>query len=67
MKIIRKSPLTGQVNVREINVTESQLFLWENGALIQDVMPNVSSEDREFIKTGFTPEDWETMFKTADY
>jgi hypothetical protein len=62
MKINRTSPLTGQVNVREINVTESQLFLWENGALIQDVMPNVSSEDREFIKTGFTPEDWETMF-----
>ena len=62
MKIKRTSPLTGQVNVREINVTESQLFLWENGALIQDVMPNVSSEDREFIKTGFTPEDWETMF-----
>jgi hypothetical protein len=62
MKIKRTSPLTGQINVREINVTEAQLLLWENGALIQNAMPNVSSEDREFIKTGFTPEDWEMMF-----
>jgi hypothetical protein len=62
MQITRTSPLTGNVNTREIDVTEKQLAAWKGGMLIQDAMPNVSSEDREFLMSGFTPEDWAHMF-----
>ena len=60
MQITRKSPLSGIVHTREINVTQDQLLRWEAGALIQDVMPDISSEDREFIISGITIEEWDT-------
>lgn len=62
MKIERRSPLTGKVSVRNINVTEEQLAQWKGGALIQTVMPHLSPDDREFIMTGLTPEDWDSIF-----
>lgn len=61
MKITRISPYTGKENTREIPVTQEQLGLWRSGELIQDVMPELSVDDREFIMTGYTPEDWEVI------
>ena len=63
MIVIRRSPLTGQINEREIDVTQEQLDRYAGGfELIQEIMPDVSKEDREFIKTGYTPEDWKHLF-----
>ena len=67
MKITKTSPLTGKQNTREIAITEEQLQKWQNReGLIQDIMPNVSAEDREFLISGSTPEDWEEMFGGDD-
>jgi hypothetical protein len=49
-------------HTREIAVTQSQLDRWKAGELIQNVMPHLSADDREFLMTGLTPEDWEEMF-----
>jgi hypothetical protein len=54
------------MNTREIDVTLEQLTYWNDGALIQNVMPNISKQDREFIMTGSTPEDWESMFSEEE-
>jgi hypothetical protein len=62
MEIVRQSPFSGKINKREINVTLEQLDAWTKGALIQNAMPNLSAEDREFIKTGITPEEWAEVF-----
>lgn len=62
MKIIRVSQLTGVRHEREISVTEEQLYAWQNGMLIQHAMPDLSTEDREFIITGITPEEWADAF-----
>ena len=62
MQITRKCPFTGKVNTKDINVTPGQLLAWEKGILIQDAMPNLSADDREFIKTGITAEVWEECF-----
>jgi hypothetical protein len=62
MKISRTSPRTGQINTMEIAVTEQQIAAWINGALIQTVMPDLTLEEREFIMTGYTPEDWAELF-----
>ena len=58
MIIVRRSPVTGKMNHREIEVTEEQYLSWENGELIQDAMPHLSDDDREFIISGCTPEDF---------
>ncbi|AMQ66098.1 hypothetical protein AAY80_048 [Stenotrophomonas phage vB_SmaS-DLP_6] len=62
MIITRKSPLSGKTNQRDINVTEEQLAKWHEGTAIQHAMPNVSADDREFIMTGITPEEWDEAF-----
>jgi len=58
MRIAMKSMLTGNITTREIPVTNWQIIRWRDGELIGNVMPDVSLEDREFIKTGITPEEW---------
>ena len=61
MLIIRKCPITGVQNKKEIDVTEEQLKLWHEGTLIQDAMPDLTASEREFIKTGLTDEAWEQL------
>lgn len=36
--------------------------LWQEGIHIQDAMPEVSAEDREFLISGTSPEGWKQMF-----
>ena len=62
MLIIRKCPLTGVQNKREIDVTEGQLKLWHEGALIQIAMPHLTPDEREFVMSGITPEEWAETF-----
>jgi len=62
MLITRTSPFSGEENTRDIPVTQEQINDWQRGALIQNAMPNVSADDREFLMTGITPEEWEESF-----
>ena len=60
MLITRTHPFTCAVNTRYLEVTQAQLDAWESGMMIQDAMPNVSADDRDFIKTGITV--WDDIF-----
>ena len=62
MKITRTSILTGVVRTLDIDVTTSQLAKWQAGELIQNAMPNINDDDREFIMTGITKEEWDKTF-----
>lgn len=62
MLITRTSPFSGETNTKEINVTVDQLEKWSRGMLIQNAMPNLSADDREFIKTGITAKEWDDTF-----
>jgi len=63
MIIERISKLSGLTHAREIAVTEEQYARWQaNEGLIQDIMPDVSREDREFLISGVTPEEWEAAY-----
>ncbi len=43
-------------------LTETELKRYEAGtALIQDAFPHLSDNDREFLLTGITPEEWDEM------
>ncbi len=65
MKIKRTSQVTGITRTRDIDVTKEQLVRWESGALIQDVMGHLSAQDREFIITGITDDEWQRAFTQA--
>lgn len=73
MKIVRRSPRTGRENTMDLSVTFDQLRRYQTGdELIQHVFPDLSDAQREFILTGYTPEDWAAMFPApkvlnADY
>mgnify|MGYP001070825469 FL=1 len=61
MKITRTNPFTGKDNTRDLDVTDAQLIAYyEQGLLLQDAFPNLSADDREFIKTGI--DNWDEMF-----
>lgn len=38
----------------------------EGGELIQNALPNLSSDDREFLISGMSPEGWEKLFGGED-
>lgn len=62
MKITRTSTLTGKKRTKDLPVTQKQIDKWKGGAYIQNAMPQLSADDREFIMTGITPEEWDEAF-----
>lgn len=66
MKITKKSAFTGVEHSLDIPVTQEQLDAWNSGMPIQRAMPNISADDREFIKTGVTKEEWDETFGEFD-
>ena len=62
MKITRVSPFSNKKATLEIAVTARQIASWEKGELIQDAMPNLTPAEREFIKMGITPDEWDDIF-----
>jgi hypothetical protein len=58
MLIERKSMFTGKINVMDLDVTHDELERWMDGELIQKVFPHLTTDEREFLMTGITPEEW---------
>jgi len=68
MLIGRISPLTGKFNTMDLPVTPEQMARFEqpNRPVIQAIFPDLTADQREFLMTGYTAEDWETMFADAE-
>lgn len=62
MLITRRSPRTGIETTLDLPITQEQFDAWKGGMVIQHAMPNLTAEQREFVKTGLTPEDWAAIF-----
>ena len=60
--ITRTSPFSGKQNTRAISFNIEDYTAWERGELIQNAFPYMSADDREFMKTGITPQEWEETF-----
>lgn len=67
MRITKKSSISGIVHTREIDVTPGAFEAWQMAGpddpkrFVQVAFPHLSDEDREFIMTGITEEEWDTM------
>lgn len=62
MLVIRRSPLTGEMNSRYLDITDEQLRAWAQGELAQFAFPNLTAGEREFVISGYTEQDWEEIF-----
>lgn len=62
MQVTKKSMLSGKVHTLEIDINEASYQSWLGGMLIQDAFPHLSPDEREFLMTGATPEEWEQEF-----
>ena len=62
MWIWKTSPISGEKNALWIPVTDDQINQWQEGELIQDAMPELNDEQREFLMTGITPREWQEQF-----
>jgi len=65
IEVARVSPLTGNTNYMVLDITQEQVEAWNNPCrkeLIQDIFPNLSDVEREFIMTGYTAQDWKTIY-----
>ena len=61
MKITKISPFTGIEHTMDIDVSQEQWDQYAEGTiLIQHCFPKLTPDEREFIKTGITPEEWDT-------
>tara|TARA_R100001082_G_C4318766_1_gene140129 strand:+ start:429 stop:641 length:213 start_codon:yes stop_codon:yes gene_type:complete len=60
--IERTSPLTGKVNTMDITMDPADYQAWRNGELIQNALPYLTGDEREFIKTGIYADEWEQLF-----
>ena len=63
MRITRTSMVSGIERTLDLPVTEEQFAAWKSGTLIQRAMPNLSADEREFIMTGITDEEWDDTFR----
>ena len=63
LELVRASDFTGEVNSMILNVTEKQVDdYFEGKGYIQTIFPDLSASEREFIKTGCTPDEWKNIF-----
>ena len=63
MYISKHSMLTGDEHTMDLNVTPRQIKAWQEGTLIQNAMPNLTSVEREFIMTGITKNEWDNLME----
>jgi len=45
-----------------VTVTLHEYHRWKAGELSQDVWPELTYDQREFIQTGYTTEEWDEIF-----
>tara|TARA_R110002051_G_scaffold232488_2_gene294207 strand:- start:626 stop:829 length:204 start_codon:yes stop_codon:yes gene_type:complete len=58
MKVTRTSKFTGIIRTIDLPITDSDIRAWSEGMLIQDACPDLTPDQREFIMTGITAEEW---------
>lgn len=63
MEITRKSLISGIVRTKDLPITQEQLDRFNAGEYVQRVFPELPKEDREFILSGITKEEWDNTFK----
>lgn len=66
VNVTRKSPISGRVHTLALNISQEAYDIacakWNSGTMIQDAFPMLDANEREFLMTGITPEEWAKIF-----
>ena len=64
LRVSRRSVFTKEMNSMVLPVSQERIEIWAagGGALIQDAFPELNADQREFLMSGATPEEWEAIF-----
>lgn len=65
-KVMRLSPFSKRVHTMTIVLDIDDYMAWEKGKLIQHALPYLTPDEREFIMTGITPDEWNNAFNRED-
>jgi len=63
---MKPSILSGKYNTMVLDMTLDQYDAWTNGMLIQDAVPQLNVHEREFLKSGILPDEWDAMCGEED-
>ena len=66
MILTKRSELSGNIHSRSIPIEMDKFVEWMDEdpvtrPYVQDAFPELDANDREFILTGITPEEWDTL------
>ena len=63
MLIKKVSLLSGKVNQMDLPITQDQIDMWEGmNWTIQKAFPQLNPDQREFLLSGSTPQEWDEAF-----
>lgn len=64
---LTKTNFLGKTNTMQLNISEEEFEecskKHQSGMAVQDAFPMLNADEREFILTGLTPEEWDNLFK----
>ena len=66
VRVTKTSMLSGLQSSMDLPIRQGHIDRWLGGALIQDAMPHLSLDQREFLMSGITPAEWDEAFGTAN-
>jgi len=70
MKITKTCMLTLVQNTLDINITKEQLARinarHQTGEYIQNIVPHLNGDEREFLMTGILPKTWDDHLSSED-
>ena len=59
------STFSQRQNTMMLDLTKEEWYsgynAWKGGVLVQNAFPTLNADEREFIMTGTTPEEWDEM------
>jgi len=64
IQVTRLSVLTRKMNTMELPISQEHLDIYDTvgDILVQDAFPNLDKEQREFLISGITPQEWNNTF-----
>jgi len=63
MIITRKSLFSGIERSLDLPITDAQWAAYEAGGLVQKTLTDCTPDQREFVLTGMTPDEWDGLFE----
>ena len=63
MKVTREALASGKTRTKDLPITPAQYIKYIRGeGHVQDIMPDLPPEDRVFLISGVTQEEWEELY-----